>query len=96
MAALPYAALLSSRFSSLSIAGSSSGPPSEAPSSEVSSVDSFSDLRTIAVSLGIMEPEEVYVERFKIDRAKLEEMLISKPLVNAFIDVGDLLLFIYS
>ncbi|XP_070492413.1 protein bicaudal C isoform X2 [Chironomus tepperi] len=65
--------ILSSRFSS--IAGTSTGPPSEAPSSELSSVDSFSDLRTIAAGLGITDPEEIYTERFKIDRIKLEEMI---------------------
>lgn len=75
---IPYAAIINSRFSSLSIAGTSSGPPSEAPSSEVSSVDSFSDLKTIALGLGILENEEVYVERFKIDRTKLEDMITSE------------------
>lgn len=70
---LPYAAVIASRFNT--IAGTSSGPPSEM-SSEVSSVESdFSDLRTIAAGLGIMEPDEIYTERFKIDRTKLEEML---------------------
>lgn len=73
---IPYATMISSRFSV--IAGTSSGPPSEAPSSEISSVDSFSDLRTIAAGLGIVEPEEIYVERFKIDRTKLEEMIKSR------------------
>lgn len=65
--------VLSSRFSS--IAGTSSGPPSEAPSSEISSVDSVSDIRTIAAGLGITDPDEIYSERFKIDRTKLEEMI---------------------
>lgn len=65
--------ILTSRFAA--IAGTSSGPPSEAPSSEISSVDSFSDLRTIAAGLGITDPEEIYTERFKIDRTKLEEMI---------------------
>lgn len=57
----------------------SSGPPSEAQSSEISSVESdFSDLKSIAAGLGIMDPEEVYTERFKIDRLKLEDMIKSK------------------
>lgn len=57
----------------------SSGPPSEAPSSEISSVESdFSDLRSIAAGLGIVDPDEVYTERFKIDRIKLEDMIKSK------------------
>lgn len=65
----------SSRFS----LASSSGPPSEAPSSELSSVESdFSDLKSIIAGLGIVDPDEVYTERFKIDRAKLEEMIKSE------------------
>lgn len=57
----------------------SSGPPSEAQSSEISSVESdFSDLKSIAAGLGIVDPEEVYTERFKIDRLKLEDMIKSK------------------
>lgn len=71
--------ILSSRFAA--IAGTSSGPPSEAPSSEISSVDSFSDLRTIAAGLGITDPEEIYTERFKIDRTKLEEMIKRESLI---------------
>lgn len=64
-----------SRFSLVS----SSGPPSEAPSSELSSVESdFSDLKSIVAGLGIVDFEEVYTERFKIDRAKLEDMIKSK------------------
>lgn len=65
----------SSRFS----LASSSGPPSEAPSSELSSIESdFSDLKSIIAGLGIVDPDEVYTERFKIDRAKLEEMIKSE------------------
>lgn len=68
--------LLSTRFS---LTGSSSGPPSEAPSSEISSVESdFSDLKSIAAGLGIIDPEEIYMERFKIDRLKLEDMIKSE------------------
>lgn len=73
---LPYAAVISARFAA--IAGTSSGPPSEL-SSEVSSAESdFSDLRTIAAGLGINDPEEIYTERFKIDRTKLEDMIKSE------------------
>lgn len=51
-------------------------------SSEISSVESdFSDLRTIAAGLGIMEQEEIYTERFKIDRGKLEDMLKGRELL---------------
>lgn len=71
--------LMNSRFA---ISGSS-GPPSEAPSSEISSVESdFSDLKSIAAGLGIIDPDEVYTERFKIDRIKLEDMIKSE-LYNA-------------
>ena len=73
MSQLPF--LMSARFS---VAGSSNGPPSEAPSSEISSVESdFSDLKSIAAGLGILDLEEVYTERFKIDRMKLEDMIKS-------------------
>lgn len=69
--------LLNSRFSMTG----SSGPPSEVASSEISSVESnFSDLKSIALGLGIVDPEEVYTERFKIDRLKLEDMIKSKSL----------------
>lgn len=74
---MAYAAVISSKFSS--IAGTSSGPPSESLGSEISSVESdFSDMRTIAAGLGITEQEEIYTERFKIDRSKLEDMLKCK------------------
>lgn len=77
MTSIPAMSLmhLNSRF----MVGGSSGPPSEAPSSEISSVESdFSDLKSIAAGLGIIDPEEVYTERFKIDRIKLEDMIKSK------------------
>jgi len=62
-----------------SIAGSRSGPPSEMSSEAASSVESdLSDLRTIAASLGILNPDEIYTERFKIDRTKLEDMIKSE------------------
>jgi hypothetical protein len=67
-------AIMASHFS---LTGSS-GPPSEAPSSEISSVESdFSDLKSIAMGLGITDPDDVYTERFKIDRLKLEDMIKS-------------------
>lgn len=74
----------SSRFS----LASSSGPPSEAPSSELSSIESdFSDLKSIIAGLGIVDPDEVYTERFKIDRAKLEEMIKSESMsFSEFVD----------
>lgn len=69
----------------------SSGPPSEAPSSEISSVESdFSDLKSIAAGLGIIDPDEVYTERFKIDRIKLEDMIKSK-LSKVFISTLEIL-----
>ncbi|CAO1360776.1 unnamed protein product [Diamesa tonsa] len=49
--------------------------PSESQS-EISSVESdFSDFRVIGAQLGILNAEDVYTERFKIDRTKLEEMI---------------------
>lgn len=68
-----------------SIIGSSSTSlaVSEEPSSEASSIESnFSDLRTIAAGLGILNPDEIYTERFKIDRMKLEDMIKSTYLIN--------------
>lgn len=77
MPQLPF--LMSSRFS---VTGSN-GPPSEAPSSEISSIESdFSDLKSIAAGLGIADLEEVYTERFKIDRLKLEDMIKSNFIRN--------------
>lgn len=59
--------------SRFSVAGSSSA------SSEISSIESdFSDLKSIAAGLGIVDLEEVFMERFKIDRLKLEDMIKSK------------------
>lgn len=55
------------------VAGSSSA------SSEISSVESeFSDLKSIADCLGIVDLEEIFTERFKIDRLKLEDMIKSE------------------
>lgn len=56
------------------------GPPSlkSENQSEISSVESdFSDIRTVGATLGI-NPEDLHMERFKIDRTKLEDMLKSK------------------
>ncbi|XP_052864286.1 protein bicaudal C [Anopheles cruzii] len=51
------------------------GPPSET-TSEISSVESdWGDLRLIAAQLGVANPDELHVERFKVDRQKLEEMI---------------------
>lgn len=51
------------------------GPPSET-TSEISSVDSdWGDLRLIAAQLGVANPDELHVERFKVDRQKLEDMI---------------------
>lgn len=55
------------------------GPPSVKSDnqSEISSMDSeFSDIRTVGVTLGI-NPEDIHMERFKIDRMKLEDLLKS-------------------
>ncbi|XP_050101510.1 protein bicaudal C [Anopheles aquasalis] len=51
------------------------GPPSET-TSEISSVDSdWGDLRLIAAQLGVASTDELHVERFKVDRQKLEDMI---------------------
>jgi hypothetical protein len=83
--------LISGRYS----IANSSGPPSEAPSSEISSVESdFSDLKSIIAGLGIVDPEEVYTERFKIDRLKLEDMIKSESKVHFINDVIFKIIFI--
>lgn len=44
--------------------------------SEISSVHSdWSDLQTIATQLGIENVDDLYVERFKIDRQQLSNMI---------------------
>uniref|UniRef100_A0A182YDQ3 Uncharacterized protein n=1 Tax=Anopheles stephensi TaxID=30069 RepID=A0A182YDQ3_ANOST len=51
------------------------GPPSET-TSEISSVESdWGDLRLIAAQLGVANPDDLHVERFKVDRQKLEDMI---------------------
>lgn len=50
--------------------------------SEISSADSYwsgnGDLRTIAAQLGVANPEDLFTERFRVDRQKLEAMIRSK------------------
>lgn len=58
------------------IFGISGGTQSSETQSEISSVESgFSDLKAIAVQLGVNNPDDLYMERFKIDRTKLEDLL---------------------
>lgn len=46
--------------------------------SEVSSAESdWSDMKSIAMQLGIANVDDLYTERFKIDRQKLSEMIQS-------------------
>lgn len=55
--------------------GSSSGAPSETHS-EISSVESnWSDIKAIALKLGVSDPDDLHTERFKIDRQKLEQLI---------------------
>uniref|UniRef100_A0A1A9WTZ7 SAM domain-containing protein n=1 Tax=Glossina brevipalpis TaxID=37001 RepID=A0A1A9WTZ7_9MUSC len=62
--------------------GSSSGAPSDTQS-EISSTDSdWSDIKTIANKLGITNPEELYTERFKVDRQKLEQMIKAESYIQ--------------
>lgn len=57
--------------------GGGGGAGSETPS-EVSSVNSdWSDLQTIAAELGVTNLEDLYTERFKVDRTKLSSMITS-------------------
>lgn len=52
------------------------GGTSSETQSEISSVESgFSDLKAIAAQLGVNNPDDLYMERFKIDRTKLEDLL---------------------
>lgn len=47
--------------------------------SEISSIDSdWSDIKSIAMQLGVANPDELVTQRFKVDRQKLENMIISK------------------
>ncbi|XP_051858957.1 protein bicaudal C [Drosophila albomicans] len=51
------------------------GAPSETQS-EISSVDSdWSDIRAIALKLGVQNPDDLHTERFKVDRQKLEQLI---------------------
>lgn len=52
--------------------------PSESQS-EISSVDSdWSDIKSIALKLGVPNADDLVSERFKVDRQKLESMIRSK------------------
>ncbi|KAH8410233.1 hypothetical protein KR009_009391 [Drosophila setifemur] len=52
-----------------------SGAPSETQS-EISSVDSdWSDIRAIAIKLGVQNLDDLHTERFKVDRQKLEQLI---------------------
>ncbi|KAM8716534.1 hypothetical protein ACLKA7_003415 [Drosophila subpalustris] len=55
--------------------GGGRGAPSETQS-EISSVDSdWSDIRAIALKLGVQNPDDLHTERFKVDRQKLEQLI---------------------
>lgn len=46
--------------------------------SEISSADSdWSDIRSIALKLGVQNPDDLHTERFKVDRQKLENLIKS-------------------
>lgn len=60
------------------------GPPSESQS-EISSVDSdWSDIRTIALKLGVQNPDDLQTERFKVDRQKLENLFKTDSVVEGW------------
>ncbi|XP_076232983.1 uncharacterized protein LOC143178310 [Calliopsis andreniformis] len=44
-----------------------------------SSYESREELRDIAALLGIANPDDLHQERFRVDRRKLEQMLLGKP-----------------
>lgn len=71
-------------------------PVPRAPSetqSEISSVDSdWSDIRAIALKLGVQNVDDLHTERFKVDRQKLEQLLKGeleqqKYIFNFIIDI---------
>nr|XP_036216038.1 protein bicaudal C isoform X2 [Bactrocera oleae]XP_036216039.1 protein bicaudal C isoform X2 [Bactrocera oleae]XP_036216040.1 protein bicaudal C isoform X2 [Bactrocera oleae]XP_036216041.1 protein bicaudal C isoform X2 [Bactrocera oleae] len=65
-----------------SMGAPSSGAPSETQS-EISSADSdWSDIRAIALKLGVANPDDLHTERFKVDRQKLEQMLKEDSMVE--------------
>lgn len=73
----PTAATVAAASAAATLA-SSSGAPSETQS-EISSVDSdWSDIRAIAMKLGVANPDDLHTERFKVDRQKLEQMIKGK------------------
>lgn len=58
-----------------SVTSMGTGAPSETQS-EISSVDSdWSDIRAIAMKLGVKNPDDLHTERFKVDRQKLEQLI---------------------
>ncbi|EDW77980.2 uncharacterized protein Dwil_GK24769, isoform B [Drosophila willistoni] len=62
--------------------GGGSGAPSETQS-EISSVDSdWSDIRAIALKLGVQNPDELHTERFKVDRQKLEQFITADSAIE--------------
>ncbi|XP_017024010.1 protein bicaudal C [Drosophila kikkawai] len=59
-----------------------SGAPSETQS-EISSVDSdWSDIRAIAMKLGVQNPDDLHTERFKVDRQKLEQLIKADSVIE--------------
>ncbi|EDW57610.2 uncharacterized protein Dvir_GJ18051 [Drosophila virilis] len=59
-----------------------SGAPSETQS-EISSVDSdWSDIRAIALKLGVQNPDDLHTERFKVDRQKLERLIMADSAIE--------------
>uniref|UniRef100_A0ABD2VR73 BICC1 first type I KH domain-containing protein n=1 Tax=Trichogramma kaykai TaxID=54128 RepID=A0ABD2VR73_9HYME len=43
-----------------------------------SSIDNVDELRNLAAVLGILDPENLHQERFRVDRRKLEQMLLGQ------------------
>lgn len=63
--------------------------PSESQS-EISSVDSdWSDIKSIALKLGVVNADDLISERFKVDRQKLESMIQSECIFVCFLAFSD-------
>ncbi|KAH8292776.1 hypothetical protein KR054_004958 [Drosophila jambulina] len=62
-----------------------SGAPSETQS-EISSVDSdWSDIRAIAMKLGVQNSDDLHTERFKVDCQKLEQLINADSAIEGII-----------
>ena len=47
-----------------------------------SSIDNVEELRDLAAALGVADPDDLLQERFRVDRRKLEQMLLGEFFIN--------------